>query len=53
MKPRLTIAIAFIALFGLVGIQYYLISGLYELKKKEFDATYGNAIRTFSLIVSK
>lgn len=46
MKPRLTITIAFMALIGLVAIQYYLISGLYELKKKEFDATYGNAIKT-------
>jgi len=46
MKPRITIAIALTALIGLIAIQYYLISGLYELKKKEFDATYGNAIRT-------
>ncbi len=44
MKPRLTIVIAFVALIGLVAIQYYLISGLYDLKKKEFDATYGNSI---------
>ena len=46
MKPRLTIVIAFVALIGLVAIQYYLISGLYDLKKKEFDATYGNSIRS-------
>ncbi len=46
MKSRITIIIALTALLGLVAIQYYLISGLYELKIKEFDATYGNAIRT-------
>ncbi len=45
MKPKVTISIAAFALIGLITIQYFLISGLYRLKKNEFDTKYGNAVR--------
>ena len=45
MKPGVSITLAAIALFGLIGIQYFLISDLYDLKKNEFDTMYGTSIK--------
>ena len=45
MKPGIVISIAFIALIVLVIIQFYLISEVYDLKKKEFDFKYVNLIK--------
>lgn len=45
MKPGITISLATIALLGLIGIQFFLISDLYDLKKNEFDAQYGASIK--------
>ncbi|MEA1897136.1 MAG: HAMP domain-containing sensor histidine kinase [Bacteroidota bacterium] len=44
MKPGITIFIASLALFGLIAIQYYLVSDLYHLKRNKFDTEYGTAI---------
>ena len=46
MKQGVTITLATIALFGLIGIQYFLISDLYDLKKNEFDTKYGTSIKS-------
>ena len=46
MKQGVTITLAAIALFGLIGIQYFLISDLYDLKKNEFDTKYGTSIKS-------
>ena len=46
MKPGVTITLAAIALFGLIGIQYFLISDLYDLKRNEFDTKYGTSIKS-------
>lgn len=45
MNPRVSITLAATALFGLIGIQYFLISDLYSLKKNEFDSQYGTSIK--------
>jgi len=45
MKPKLYISLAGLALVVLTGIQVFLISGLYQLRKNEFDNRYGATVR--------
>ena len=45
MKPKLYISLAALALLVLITIQVFLISGLYQLRKNDFDARYGNAVQ--------
>ncbi len=45
MKPKIYISLAALALVLLITIQFFLISGLYKLRKNEFDTRYGNKVR--------
>jgi len=44
MKSKIPIVAAGLALAGIIAVQLYLISGLYNLRKNAFDTEYGKAV---------